>query len=322
MLVSIIIPTHNRSQFILLTLDSFIKQNFNKDNFEIIVADNNSSDGTADIVQSFINEHTEHKITYFLESRQGAHFARNAASKKAIGEFLYFADDDMIADPNLLNELLFLFSLDSKVASVTGLVLPKWEVEPPDWILKLCNNGWLSLNNPDYDLIISNYDCNVFSCHQMIKRDVFFLSGGFNPDNTMGEWIGDGETGLNIKIKEMGFKFGFNRRSVIYHIIPATRLTQKYLNKRLSNQGNCDTYTLYRKYKSSSGALFFDSFLSFLRILYSLLLFSFRIIKRDIRWRLSFAYSYYYLARIKYNWKLMNDKEWTKLVLKTNWIDE
>ena len=34
------------------------------------------------------------------------------------------------------------------------------------------------------------------------RKDIFFSSGGFNPENTAGEWIGDGETGLNIKIKE------------------------------------------------------------------------------------------------------------------------
>ena len=40
-----------------------------------------------------------------LEPRQGVHFARNTAAKRSNGELLYFTDDDMIADENLLNQI-------------------------------------------------------------------------------------------------------------------------------------------------------------------------------------------------------------------------
>lgn len=322
MLVSIIIPTYNRCQYIGLTLESFINQHFDKSKFEIIIADNNSNDNTKDVVSQFIETNNGFNISYFVEGRQGVHFARNSAAKRAKAEYLYFTDDDMIADTEMLTELIYLFSLDKKVASVTGLVLPKWEVFPPDWILKLCNNALLSLNNPEYDLIVSDNDCNVFSCHQMIRRDIFFQSGGFNPENTKGEWIGDGETGLNIKIKEMGYKFAFNRKSVVHHIIPASRLTQNYLNQRLANQGNCDSYTYYRKLRPSAFSLFFTNIGLFLKSAIHLLKHCIKKVEGDITWRLSIANSHYYIARIKFNWKLMNNAEWRKLVLKSNWIDE
>ncbi len=322
MVISIVIPTYNRSHLIELTLESFIKQNFRKEDFEIIVSNNNSTDNTEKVVQNFIEKNSSFNIRYILESRQGVHFARNTAAKLAKGEFLYFTDDDMIADPDALKELLYLFSLDDKVASVTGLVLPKWEITPPDWILKLCNNALLSLNDPEYDLIVSEKDCNVFSCHQMIRRNVFFLSGGFNPENTKGVWIGDGETGLNIKIKEEGFKFAFNRRSVIHHIIPAFRLTQKYLNKRMANQGNCDIYTWYRKSNPSSLILLKAIFICLLKIIYSSVKCIFNYLRGNILWRMNQASCFYYIAGIKYLAKLLTDSSWRALVLKSNWLDE
>ena len=46
----------------------------------------------------------------------------------------------------------------------------------------------------------------IYSCHQAIRRIAFFESGGFNPENTKGTWIGDGETGLVKKLESNGFK--------------------------------------------------------------------------------------------------------------------
>lgn len=322
MVISVIIPTYNRSRFIELTLESFVRQNFDAGNFEIIVADNNSTDNTTEVVSRFIENNKTHSIRYFLERRQGVHFARNSAAKIATGDFLYFTDDDMIADPALLTELLDVFTLDKKIASSTGLVLPKWESEPPSWIRDLCNNALLSLNNPDYDLIVSEKDCNVFSCHQMIRREVFFQTGGFNPENTKGVWIGDGETGLNIKIREKGYKFAFTRKSVIQHIIPASRTTQSYLNKRLTNQGNCDMYTYYRAVQPSAVQMGGRMFTSLLKIAYSFVKCLFNLILWKNTWRLNMAGCYYHVAGIKYLAKLISDSNWRALVLKNNWINE
>ena len=254
MQVSIIIPTFNRVETLKLTIDSFLGQSLDQNLYEIIISNNNSTDSTEELVKHYIQEYPN-RIKYLKELRQGSHFARNSAAKIANGKILYFTDDDMIADHNLLSEIIKVFECDPKIASVTGRVLPKWEIKPPDWIIKLCFNGLLSLNNPPEDFIISKDDCNIFSCHQAILKEVFFASGGFNPDIIKGEWIGDNETGLNIKIKELGYKFGYTGASIIYHLIPPERMTQSYLNKRLANQGNCDSYTDFRKYHYSNFSL-------------------------------------------------------------------
>jgi hypothetical protein len=201
----------------------------------------------------------------------------------------------MIADNNLLSEIIKVFEFDPKIASVTGRVLPKWENDPPDWILKLCFNGLLSLNDPPEDFIISKNDCNVFSCHQAILRDIFFQSGGFNPENTAGEWIGDGETGLNLKIKELGYKFGYSGSSIIYHIIPPQRMTQSYLNKRLANQGNCDSYTDFRKYNYSNFMLLKKIVSHVCKIILSIIKCFGCIIQRKLEWRKQYAYIFYHI---------------------------
>lgn len=321
MIISIIIPTYNRAKMLGITIESFVNQNFPNDNYEIIIADNNSNDATKEVIQQW-QVKSPIPIIYILERRQGVHYARNTAAKLAKGGILYYTDDDMIADKNLLSEIIKPFKIDGKVASVTGRILPRWEVPPPKWVQKFCNNWLLSLNNPSEELIISSLDCNLFSCHQAIKRDAFFESGGFNPENTLGEWIGDGETGLNIKIKNLGYKFAFNGNSVIYHMIPSTRMTQRYLNKRLANQGNCDCYTLYRENHYTNSQLI-------LKILKHGKSFTIHLIKGLIKliintseWRLNLAKSFYFINCIKYDYRLINDEKWRQFVLKDDWIDE
>ncbi len=322
MLISIVIPTYNRNKTILKTLQSFIDIDFDKHNFEIIVSDNNSTDNTAQLVKQFIEDNKNYNIHYHFEARQGVHYARNSAAKLTKGEFLYYTDDDMIADPQIFNALLKIFETEPKVGSATGVVYPMWEVEPPEWLVKMCSNGWLSLNYSNEEMLITDKDCGVYSCHQMMRREAFFNSGGFNPENTKGEWIGDGETGLNIKIEELGYKFGLTNKAVIYHIIPPARMTQEYLNKRLLNQGNCDSYTDYRKYKFSKLTLlagipskFYKSWLN------NLLSIRFKYKKLE-SWRMRLAKSYYWKARAKYDWRLAFDNNWRQLVLKTDWFND
>ena len=319
--ISIIIPTYNRAHLLPLTLDSFLAQSYPRDRYEIIVADNNSLDDTREVAARYVGN-SGVPVKYIFEQRQGVHYARNGAARQAVGDILYFTDDDMIADINLLQEIIKPFAIDEKVATVTGKVLPKWEEPPPDWVLEICINGLLSLLDRPEDLVISSVDCDVYSCHQAIRREFFFQSGGFNPENTAGEWVGDGETGLNIKIRQLGYKFAYIGSSVIYHIIPPFRTTQAYLNKRMGNQGNCDSYTAYRENSYDTAALYNNisgHFLGFIKS--SLKYIALRLFTKN-GWRMCRAYMSYFLNRIRYDRRLIKDENWRKLVLKNDWLQE
>ena len=318
--LSVIIPTFNRERMLGNTIQSFVTQKYPQDQYEIIIADNNSSDNTKNVVEEW-QKRSPVDIKYIFEPRQGVHFARNTAAKYAKGEILFFTDDDMVADEELLYQIVKVFQMGHKIGSATGKVLPIWETEPPAWILKYCNNQLLSLIDRPEDLIIADYDVGVFSCHQAIPKNIFFESGGFNPENTAGEWIGDGETGLNIKIKELGYKFAYTNKSVIHHIIPAQRLTQQYLNKRMANGGNSDCYTEYRKHKYSQLTLYLRILKYWIMFSGNYGLFIFKFIMNSESWRLNRAYVSYYYNRIKYDYKLIRDHEWRELVLKRDWLE-
>lgn len=317
--VSVIIPTYNRASFIKLTLESFVLQNY-QNMLEIIVIDNNSTDNTLAVLKELSAKYTI--IKYYEERRQGVHYARNTAIKYAKGEVLYYTDDDMIAEPDLLTNLLQTFELNDKIAVVSGRVLPEWAIQPPDWILKYCLNAHLSLNLDDTPLIISDQMINIFSCHEAILKEAIIKAGGFNPENTKGDWIGDGETGLSIKLLNLGYLQAYNGSSIIRHIIPEARMTQRYLNKRFANQANCDSFTIYRAAKGLSNAKLLTNMLrNIMAFLYKSLVTPWHFLRARDNWRITMAQTFYHINRIIYDLKLMTRPQMRDLVLRDNWID-
>ena len=87
--VSVIIPTHNRAEFLRTAIDSVQKQTFS--DFEIIVCDDRSDDHTQEVVKSF----KDNRIKYVInESKRGPSATRNTAILASEGEYIAFLDDD------------------------------------------------------------------------------------------------------------------------------------------------------------------------------------------------------------------------------------
>ncbi|MEO6693837.1 MAG: glycosyltransferase family A protein [Ignavibacteria bacterium] len=320
--VSIIIPTYNRANILRTTLESCVNQSYPKDKFEILVVDNNSSDNTKEVVEEW-SSGSDIRIKYIFEERQGAHFARNTAARQSESEILYYTDDDMVADKDMLINIVKVFDMDYNIAVAGGKVLPKWEFDPPEWLLKYFKNAALSLIDKSEKLIIASYDIGIYSCHQAILKDVLLKCGGFNPDIEKDKLVGNGETGLNLKILEAGYNFAYVNDAVSYHLIPRSRMTQKYLNSRFSNQGNCDSFTTFRRNENSKKVLLKQIVLSHIPNLFKYFTGSLtkKWASKDI-WRLDRVYAYYFLQRIKADYKFATDENWRKYAVKYDYLNE
>lgn len=318
--LSVIIPTFNRADTIGLTLQSLREGQLDPQDYEILVVDNRSTDGTADLVRG-LQRTGQVAIRYLYEERAGVHYARNAGALAARGELLYFTDDDMIATPGMLPELMRLFELDPRIATASGRVLPKWQVEPPPWVLEHCQNTLLSLQFRPEELIVAEYDIGVFSCHQMIRKSALLEAGGFNPENTGGSWVGDGETGLGIKLTRRGYKFAYTSRAVIQHIIPATRMTQSYLHRRMANQGYADAYTWYRQHRPTAGQLMRHQLRAGVAAGADALRAAKSFIAGRSVWRLQRARLSYHRASISFDRSIQRDAGLREFVLRDDWID-
>ena len=113
-LVSVIIPTHNRSFLLKRAIQSVLDQTYPK--FECIVVDDASKDQTPDVISSFEDD----RIKYFLhEKNKGASAARNTGIRNSAGKFIAFLDDDdEWLDTKLEKQVTVLEKLPSKYGMV------------------------------------------------------------------------------------------------------------------------------------------------------------------------------------------------------------
>lgn len=96
---SVVIPLFNKEGCIAKTLDSVLSQSFS--DFEVIVVDDGSSDGSADIVAAM----NDTRIRYISQNNGGPSSARNTGIKAATGEMVAFIDADDIWLPDYLREM-------------------------------------------------------------------------------------------------------------------------------------------------------------------------------------------------------------------------
>lgn len=102
---SILVPCYNISQYIEQCLESVIRQTY-KD-WEIILVDDGSTDGTVDIIKSYVKKDKRIK-PFFQEKNQGVAVARNILLRKSTGDYIIFLDgDDWWKSKNVLEEIAF-----------------------------------------------------------------------------------------------------------------------------------------------------------------------------------------------------------------------
>ena len=106
-LISIVTPVHNDAAFVRQTIESVLTQTYT--NWEMIVVDDCSTDGSADIIHSY----NDARIRYFRnEKNMGAAYSRNLALREAKGDYIAFLDgDDWWAPEKLEHQLKFMQKL-------------------------------------------------------------------------------------------------------------------------------------------------------------------------------------------------------------------
>lgn len=104
-MVSVIMPAYNAAVFIAESIQSVQQQTHS--NWELLVIDDASLDGTAEVVEGFSRKDDRIKL-HSLPTNQGAGFARNIGIKAATGDFICFLDADDLWKPHKLEKQLKL----------------------------------------------------------------------------------------------------------------------------------------------------------------------------------------------------------------------
>lgn len=101
MQISVVIPTYNRAELVRLTLESVFAQTHS--NFEVLLIDDGSTDGTKDVLKEFQGLQN---FSYHYQTNSGRSVARNRGLAMAQGEFVMFLDSDDLLAKSALENLL------------------------------------------------------------------------------------------------------------------------------------------------------------------------------------------------------------------------
>jgi glycosyltransferase involved in cell wall biosynthesis len=118
--VSVLIPAYNEEKYIYRTLAALVAQDY--PDYEIIIADNASSDRTAFVVQQFINQQPVSAVRIKLvhEERRGTNFARESARQQASGQIIAQMDADCVPAANWLRKGVTALTKNRQRVAVTG----------------------------------------------------------------------------------------------------------------------------------------------------------------------------------------------------------
>ncbi|MBN2301446.1 MAG: glycosyltransferase family 2 protein [Lentisphaerae bacterium] len=213
-LVSVIIPTMNRVEVLIPCLQTVYQNTYS--NFEVIVVDNASSDGTVDRVRNLFptSNVIELPKNVFLAA------ARNVGAGLATGKYFLFIDDDNEVDSDLISAMVSLFEDDSTI----GAAGPKNYYFGEDKLVLWAGQTighWTSwtrfrgVRAHDEGQFNDVVDTEGIPNVMMMRRDVFVRLGGYDETYRMSYADAD----LPMRFRRAGYRTVCNPRAVVYHKI-------------------------------------------------------------------------------------------------------
>jgi glycosyltransferase involved in cell wall biosynthesis len=236
MKISVIICTYNRAASLHRALLSLISMYVPKDlPWEILVVDNNSNDDTKGCTVRFAQRaDVPVDVRYVFEGRQGLNHARNAAIKAAVGDLLFYIDDDVEVTGNWLTEMKSAFDR-YPVIGIGGKVLLKKNLQKPPWwrteydgaLGKFDAGDSVILSDDSYTSIIG------IGANLGFKRSAFDKHGLFRSDldRRKNSLSMGGDVEFVQRVKNGGDLSMYYPGAVVYHCPVATRITKSYLRR-------------------------------------------------------------------------------------------
>ena len=239
MILSIVICSYNRASYISDALTSLYCQSAGLYEFEVIIVDNNSTDNTKEVYAQWRQTNTNGQFTFISETKQGASFARNMGATIAKGEWVCFMDDDAVATPNYVENILKHIQNKPDAVGFGGRILPKYIPAEPKWMSYYVSS---LVGNFDYAPIACAFENGKYplESNMIVKKTVYDQIGGFNVNlpGVVGTLrIGGEGKELFYKILALGHKIYYDPSICIHHVVEVKKLTSEYMYRVASGIG-------------------------------------------------------------------------------------
>ncbi len=222
--VSVVVNTYNRAASLHQTLQGLRRQNYA--NFEVIVVNGPSTDGTIDVLRAHSSE-----IRIGCCAERNLSISRNVGIEMALGEFVAFIDDDAVPDEDWLVDAIAAFDSD-EVAGVGGFVFDHtgYELQYSYTVCDRMGNAYHNLTVPMPDFCYPG--CHRFPAllgtNSIFRRSALLEIGGFDEQF---DYFLD-ETDVNVRLIDAGYILKQIPRAFVYH---------RYLPSHIRNENRVNT---------------------------------------------------------------------------------
>ncbi len=205
--LSVVIPTYNRRESLLRTLDALAKQTYPMKQFEVVIISDGASDGTADAVKTLT---TPYRLRFIEQANAGPAKARNNGARSACAPLIVYVDDDIEPLPDFLAEHAKAHENDPKLV----LIGPQSEPvgEPMDnwvrWEHRMLQKQYDNFNGGVWEAGPNNLYSGNFS----LRREHLLAVGGFNEQFTRQE-----DVELGFRLAAQGLHFLFSMKANALH---------------------------------------------------------------------------------------------------------
>jgi len=237
--ISVVIATYNRRSLLERTLGALEEQRVPRDGFEVIVADNGSTDDTSALL-AVVQSRGRIDLRVVTVAEPGKSVALNVAMPQAKGDVLAFTDDDVVPEPEWLAAIERAFEA-AEVDFVAGRILPLWEAPPPAW-LSPALYGVVAVpdGGPDRQVIGGTGSSIMpIGTNLALRRDVVDRLGGWRTD--LGKLRGTLRTGEDheffVRMLRAGCRGVYEPGARVGHFVPAGRLRQAYFREWFRGNG-------------------------------------------------------------------------------------
>jgi glycosyltransferase involved in cell wall biosynthesis len=225
MRVTVALPTYNRAELLRQTLAGIARQEFPRGEFEVLVVDNNSSDGTRAVVAAAAGSAPAPR--HILEEKQGLDHARNRAIAEARGEIILFGDDDILVRPDWISQMIAPFAREGaeRIGAVGGEVVPVFPDGLPAWLRDAHRPLGFRADAGPLPPHQSPMGANLAFPRTVFERHGLFHTG---LDRQGARLFGGGDGEILRRLRAAGLEIWFAPAAAVRHQIPAGRLRFRY----------------------------------------------------------------------------------------------
>lgn len=228
--ICVCICTYKRSELLrglLSKLDEQGTEGFFE--YSIVIVDNDSSESARQTVESFALQ-SKISVSYYIEPEQNIALARNMAVNNANSDFIAFIDDDEYPDGKWLYHL-YKASTVFKADGILGPVIPHFDSEPPQWIVKgrICERKSFETGK-----VIKNYS-DTRTGNVLLNKSLF--RDNKNPFDPRRGRTGGEDTDFFKRMMERGKILVWCNEALVWEHVPKERMEKGYFLRRALLRG-------------------------------------------------------------------------------------